>query len=88
MFTSERGTSVYDGVNYNGSHHFQQQSMPFVIYIQKKNVNGTESSCWRSGSVKDWDDSGHGFKTWYVLLTVAFFYLVSFSIVNFGLGLG
>ena len=40
-------------VIYSSHCHFQQQSMPFVTYMQKKNVNGTESSCECSGSVLD-----------------------------------
>ena len=39
-------------------------------------MNGIESSNWRSGSVQDWDASGHGFKTKqlriYVLLYFCF----------------
>ena len=34
--------------------HFHKKSMLYVIYIyiySRRNVNGTNSSCWRSGSV-------------------------------------
>ena len=42
---------------------FRFRGGKYIIHIDKKNVNGAESSCWCSGSVWDGKSSGHGSET-------------------------
>ena len=57
----------------------RKQSTPFVIYIET-NMNGTESKskCGRSGIVKDWTTSDHGFKHGIYFICVLAIFLFSF----------